>query len=152
MRELHKPEVIADAMLCCAIEGRLLCGDGLDRLEPNERNQLLRAIDEHPERLVLLAPTRAGALTLGDRTVLLVELPMPDLHEREAAWSAATNAPDTADVSAKFRLTLAQIAEAAEVANDHRAHPRRRRCRSPPTSTSVRATRRRRGSASWRRG
>ena len=117
VRELHKPEVIADAMLCCALEGRLLCGDGLDRLEPAERTQLLRAIDEHPERLVLLAPTRAGALTLGDRTVLLVELPMPDLHEREAAWSAATNAPDTTDVSAKFRLTLAQIAEAAEVAN-----------------------------------
>jgi ATPase family associated with various cellular activities (AAA)/Winged helix domain, variant len=116
VRELHKPEVIADAMLCCALEGRLLCGDTLDRLEPAERNQLLRAIDEHPGRLVLLAPNRAGALTLGDRTVLLVEVPMPDLNERQAAWSEATSAADTADVSAKFRLSRAQIAEAAEVA------------------------------------
>ena len=116
VRELHKPEVVADSMLCCAIEGRLLCGDGLDRLEPNERNQLLRAIDEHPGRLVLLAPNRAGALTLGDRTVLLVDVPMPDLNEREAAWSAHTDGADTGDVSAKFRLSLSQIGEAAEVA------------------------------------
>ena len=116
VRELHKPEVIADAMLCCALEGRLLCGDNLDRLEPAERTQLLRALDEHPERLVLLAPNRAGELTLGDRTVLLVDVPMPDVNERQAAWSEATHAGDTADVSAKFRLSLAQIAEAAEVA------------------------------------
>jgi hypothetical protein len=116
VRELHKPEVIADAALCCALEGRLLCGDGLDRLEPTERTQLLRVLDEHPERMVLLAPTRAGALTLGDRTVLLVELPMPHVAERQAAWSELTNVADTADVSAKFRLSLSQIAEAAEVA------------------------------------
>jgi hypothetical protein len=116
VRELHKPEVIADASLICALEGRLLVGDGLDRLEPAERTHLLRAIDEHPERLVLLAPSRAGALTLGDRTVLLVEAPMPDLVEREAAWSERSGSADTADVSAKFRLSLSQIAEAAEVA------------------------------------
>ena len=82
MRDLSKPEVMADAALCCALEGRLLCVDGLERLEPAERVALLRAIDEHPERLVLLAPTRAGALTLGDRTVLLVEVPMPTFGER----------------------------------------------------------------------
>ncbi len=116
VRDLSKPDVMADAMLCCALEGRLLCGDGLDRLEPAERVALLKAIDEHPERLVLLAPTRAGALTLGDRTVLLVEVPMPDITERKAAWTEHTDAADTSDVSAKFRLSLAQIAEAAEVA------------------------------------
>jgi hypothetical protein len=72
VRDLSKPEVMADAALCCALEGRLLCADGLERLEPAERTALLRALDEHPDRLVLLAPTRAGALTLGERTVLLV--------------------------------------------------------------------------------
>ena len=92
VRELSKPELMADAALCCALDGRLLCGDGLERLQPTERTALLRALDEHPEQLVLLAPTRAGALTLGDRTVLLVEVPMPNFAEREAAWSELTGA------------------------------------------------------------
>ena len=107
---------MADAALCCALEGRQLCGSGLERLEPAERAQLLKLIDEHHERLILLAPTRAAAPTLGDRTVLLVEVPMPHLGEREQAWSTLTDASDTSDVAAKFRLSLAQIAEAAEVA------------------------------------
>ena len=116
VRDLSKPDVMADAALCCALEGRQLCGSGLERLEPAERAQLLKVIDEHPERLILLAPTRAAAPTLGDRTVLLVEVPMPHLGEREQAWSTLTDATDTSDVAAKFRLSLAQIAEAAEVA------------------------------------
>ena len=116
VRDLSKPEVMADAALCCALEGRLLCGDGLERLEPAERTALVRALDEHPEQLVLLAPTRSGALTLGDRTVLLVEVPMPNFAERQAAWSELTGAADTRDVSAKFRLSLTQIGQAAEVA------------------------------------
>ncbi len=116
VRDLSKPDVMADAALCCALEGRLLCGDGLERLEPAERAALLRALDEYPDQLVLLAPTRAGALTLGDRTVLLVEVPMPTFAERQAAWSELTGAADTRDVSAKFRLSLTQIAQAAEVA------------------------------------
>ena len=116
VRELGKPEVMADAALCCALEGRLLCGDNLEGLEPAERARLVRVLDEHPDRLVLLAPTRAGALTLGDRTVLLVETPMPSFAERDVAWSELTGAEDTRDVAAKFRLSLAQIREAAEVA------------------------------------
>jgi len=117
VRNLGKPELMLEAALCCALEGRLLCADGLDGLEPAERAARVRALDEHPERLVLLAPTRAGALTLGDRTVLLVEAPMPSLQERIAAWSELTGAPDTRDVAAKFRLSLAQIEAAAEVAS-----------------------------------
>ncbi len=39
VRELGKPEVMADAALCGALEDRLLCGDGLDALEPAERGQ-----------------------------------------------------------------------------------------------------------------
>ena len=117
MRELGKPEVMADAALCCALEDRLLCGDNLDALEPAERIKLVRVLDEHPDRLILLAPTRAGALTLGDRTVLLVETPMPSFPERAVAWAELTGAEDTRDVAAKFRLSLAQIREAAEVAS-----------------------------------
>src|SRR5205085_11249742 len=49
-------------------------------------------------------------------TVLLVEVPMPAFPEREAAWSQLSGAEDARDVSAKFRLSLSQIAEAAEVA------------------------------------
>jgi hypothetical protein len=118
VRALGKPEVMADAALYCALEGRQFCADGLDALEPAERVALVRAIDEHPERLVLIAPTRAGALTLGDRTVLAVEAPMPSFPERHAAWTGLTGTEDkdTRDVAAKFRLSLTQIDAAAEVA------------------------------------
>jgi hypothetical protein len=116
VRELGKPEVMADAKLCCALEQRLLCGDNLDALEPAERAKLVRALDEHSGQLILIAPTRAGALTLGDRTVLLVETPMPSFAQREVAWTELTGVQDTRDVAAKFRLSLAQIREAAEVA------------------------------------
>ena len=113
----RKPDVMADAALCCALEGRQLCGStassGSSR--PSARS-CCKLIDEHHERLILLAPTRAAAPTLGDRTVLLVEVPMPHLGEREQAWSTLTDATDTSDVAAKFRLSLSQIAEAAEVA------------------------------------
>ena len=58
---------------------------------------------------------------------------------------------DTRDVAAKFRLSLAQIREAAEVATITAA-TRGAPSRAPRTSTSARATRPRRGSASSPRG
>ena len=152
VRELGKPEVMADAALCCALEGRLLCGDGLDALEPAERTKLVRVLDEHPDRLVLLAPTRAGALTLGDRTVLLVETPMPSFPERAVAWAEA----DRRRGHARRRRQVPALARpdprGRRGGDDHREHARRARRRRPRTSTSARATRPRRGSASSPRG
>ena len=134
VRDLSKPDVMADAMLCCALEGRLLCGDGLDRLEPAERVALLRAIDEHPERLVLLAPTRAGALTLGDRTVLLVEVPMPDITRAQGGVVRAHRRRRHVGRQREVPALAGPDRRGRRGRDDHRPHPRRRR---PPRPSDL---------------
>jgi len=113
--DLERAELLADATLAAALEGALLCLDGLADLAPAERARLLRVVDEHPERMVLLARSRAEALALSDRTVLGVEVPLPSFAERRHAWERFTAAADTSDVAAKFRLSVDQIRAAAEV-------------------------------------
>ena len=61
VRDLHR-QVAADALLAAALEGRTLAWDGLGGLEPGERQQVLRALDEFPERVLLLAGSRREAL------------------------------------------------------------------------------------------
>ena len=152
VRELGKPEVMADAKLCCALEQRLLCGDNLDALEPAERAKLVRALDEHSGQLILLAPTRAGALTLGDRTVLLVETPMPSFARARGGVDGAHRRAG----HARRRRQVPPLARAdprgRRGGDDHRDHPAAARTPAPRTSTSARATRPRRGSASSPRG
>ena len=63
----------------------------------------------------MLGHSRSEALALGDRTVLIVDVPMPSFAERQAAWTELTAVEDTRDVAAKFRLSVDQIAAAAEV-------------------------------------
>ena len=77
---------------------------------------MLRAIERRGERVVVCAPHRNAALALGDRTFLLVEAAPPSFAERATAWSQASGTDDTRDVAAKFRLSIGQILEAAEVA------------------------------------
>jgi hypothetical protein len=115
VRDLARDEVIGDATLACLLEGRLLCLDGLDDLKPAERVRLLRAIDERPDRTVVLASSRAEALALSDCTVLLVEVPMPSFAERRVAWERFAGTSEAEDVAAKFRLSIEQIRDAGEV-------------------------------------
>jgi hypothetical protein len=115
VHDLERPEVMADATLAAALEGRLLCLDGLDDLKPAERHRLLRAIDERRERTIVLGRSRGEALALSDRTALLVDVPMPSFTERRAAWQQFSGAEDPADVAAKFRLSIDQISAAGEV-------------------------------------
>jgi hypothetical protein len=115
VHDFERPEAIADAALACALEGRLLVLDGLDEAKPADRARLLRAIDERPERTVLVGRTRAEALALSDRTILLVDVPMPAYAERRSAWERFSGAPDADDVAAKFRLSIDQIRAAGEV-------------------------------------
>jgi hypothetical protein len=114
-RELDVAGAVADATLACHLEGGLLCIDGLGDLKPAERDCLLRTIDERPEQTVLVAGSRAEALALSERTVLLVEAPLPSFEERRLAWERLTAAADARDVAAKFRLSVDQIGAAAEV-------------------------------------
>ena len=113
--ELGRPEPLRDATLACALEGSLLCLDGLADLKPEHRVHLLRAIESGPARGVLIGRTRTDALACGDVAVLLVEVPMPTFGERRIAWTEFTGAADTTDVAAKFRLSVEQIREAAAV-------------------------------------
>ena len=106
---------IADARLAAALGQGLLCVDGLENLSPTERAILLRALDESPERIVLLAARRSDAIAVSDRATLLVEVPDPSFGERSHAWTEYTGCADTREVAAKFRLSIEQIQAAAEV-------------------------------------
>ena len=90
VRELDRPDALADARLAAALERSLLCLDGLDDLTPVERSRLLRSIDESPERMILVGGSRREALALSDRTALVIEVPFPSFAERRHAWEALT--------------------------------------------------------------
>jgi len=115
VRELDRPEAIADARLAATLARGLLCLDGLEDLVPAERARLLRTIDESPERIVLIAGARSEAVALSDRAALLVDVPYPTFGERSQAWIEFTGAGDAREVAAKFRLSIEQIRAAAEV-------------------------------------
>ena len=115
-RDAGDVELMADASLTCVLEGRRLCFDGLDRLEPADRARLLRALDRRPGGSVLIAGSRADAQALGDRTTIVVEVPMPSMPERAEAWRRRSGCDDIDDVAAKFRLSIGQIDDAAAVA------------------------------------
>ncbi|MGZ4313267.1 MAG: hypothetical protein ACXVR1_14295, partial [Solirubrobacteraceae bacterium] len=108
-------ETMADARLAAVLAGGRLCIDGLSDLSPAERTALLRAIDESPERLVLICGSRRDAAALSDRPALIVEVPHPSFAERGRAWSGLTGVSDANEVAAKFRLSIEQIRAAAEV-------------------------------------
>jgi ATPase family associated with various cellular activities (AAA)/Winged helix domain, variant len=115
-RDMEQRDVMADAVLVSAMESRPLVFEGLADLDPAERARALRALDQRDERAVLAAPNRTAALALGERTVLLVEAPPPTFAERRQAWADLSGSLETDDVAAKFRLSIGQIVEAAEVA------------------------------------
>ena len=115
-RDADDPDVMAEAALISALEGRPLIFEGLEDIDPGDRPRLLRALERREERAVVCAPNRNAALALGERTTLVVEAPAPSFAERRAAWAHASGAADTSDVAAKFRLSIGQIVEAAEVA------------------------------------
>src|SRR6478609_8076738 len=112
----HAPGRDEAVSLISALEDRPLIFEGLEDIEPSERGRLLRAIEQRQERTILAAPTRTAALALGERTVLLVEAANPSFAERKQAWADLSGIEHTADVAAKFRLSMTQIIEAAEVA------------------------------------
>src|SRR3954449_3456443 len=116
VRDIGERDVMAEAALIGALEDRPLIFEGLEDIEPGERARLLRAVEQRTERTILAAPTRTAALALGERTVLLVESAPPSFAERTQAWADLTGSAQTGDVAAKFRLSMTQIVEAAEVA------------------------------------
>ena len=114
-RELERRDALADARLAAGLQGGLFCIDGLEDLAPLERGRLLRAIDDSPDRIILIAGSRREALALSERTALVVEVPFPAFAERRRAWRYLTGGADAREVAAKFRLSIEQIRAAGEV-------------------------------------
>jgi hypothetical protein len=55
-------------------------------------------------------------VALDERPAHVVEVPPPSFAERERAWAGFSGASEVRDAAAKFRLSIGQIAEAADVA------------------------------------
>lgn len=109
-------DLMREAALVATLEGRQIAFDGLEELEPALRNRVLRALRARTDRSFLCAADRDAAVVLGDSTTLVVTISLPSFGERREAWAVLSQAEDVQDVSAKFRLSVGQIADAAEVA------------------------------------
>jgi hypothetical protein len=109
-------EVMAEAALSAALAGARICFDGLETLDPGERRRVQRVLAARGERALVKARNRDAAVALGEQTTLIVEAPMPSLAERREAWKALAGVPEVEDAAGKFRLSIGQIADAAEVA------------------------------------
>jgi hypothetical protein len=109
-------DVMAEAALTAALAGARVCFDGLESLDPGERRRVQRALAVRSERVLVKAVDRDAAVALGDQTTMIVQASMPSLSERREAWKALAGVPEVEDAAGKFRLSIGQIADAAEVA------------------------------------
>ena len=110
-------ELMREATIAALLEGRRLVFDGLDDLEPDKHLRVQRALAARGEQTLLCAESPQAVVAFGDRTaVVVVEAPQPSFAERRTAWLALAGTADVDDVAAKFRLSIGQIAEAADVA------------------------------------
>ena len=110
------PELMREARLVGALEGRRRCFDGVEALDPGARRSALRSLAAMDERALVCGLTPDAAVALGDRTAIVVEVPLPTFAERRSAWALHSGVDEVDDVAAKFRLSMSQIADAAEVA------------------------------------
>ena len=154
VRDMEQRDVMADAALISALEGRPLVFEGLEDLDPAERGAAA-ARDRAARASGPSSPRRprGAALALGDRTVLLVEAP-PPTYARAPARRGRTS-PASHDDRRRGRQVPA-LDGPDRRGGRGRAPGRRRRAatrrRRPPTSTSAPARRPPPGSASWPRG
>ena len=88
VHDLERAEVMADATLAAALEGRLLCFDGLDDLKPAERRASCGRSTSAAERTIVIGRIRGEALALSDRTALLVERPDAVLRRAQRGLAA----------------------------------------------------------------
>ena len=109
-------ELVSRAALVAALEGRALVLDRCELLEPDERDTLKAMVVASAERVLLCSSATDVAPRLGALGAVAVEVPMPTLAERRAAWSALAGGADTEEAAAKFRLSTEQIARAVEIA------------------------------------
>ncbi len=109
-------ELMRDATVTALLEGRQLCFDGLDDLEPDKHLRVQRAFAARGEGVLIVAASAQAVVTLGEATAIVVEASQPSFAERRRAWVSATGSDEIDDVAAKFRLSIGQINDAAAVA------------------------------------
>jgi hypothetical protein len=110
-------ELMREATVGALLEGRVLVFDGLDELEPDKQLRVQRQLSARGERAFLCAASPEAVVALGDKTaVVVVEVPQPSFAERRSAWAALTGTDGIEDVAAKFRLSIGQISDAADIA------------------------------------
>src|SRR5262245_24249678 len=119
--DIGDAELMRDARLASALEGSRRCFDGLEALEPGARRAAVRALAAIDERALVCGASHDAAVALGDHTAIVVEVPLPTFAERREAWAAYAGTGEVEDVAAKFRLSMTQIADAAEVARQSAA-------------------------------
>ncbi|MGN6378330.1 MAG: ATP-binding protein [Gaiellales bacterium] len=108
---------LSDLILWAALDDRLLAFEGFEHIaDPGDRRRAFRRVAERVERPVVCTADRVLSATLSDGTLLTVETSLPSVDQRRRAWESLTGAADAGDVAAKFRLSLEQIAQGAEVA------------------------------------
>ncbi len=115
LTEALEPETRAAATLAAALEGRVLCVDGL---EDHDTDELARVLPDILREVSLFLTTDVRTAALERWFAVRVEVPAPTTAERAEAWRRATGRDDVTDVAAAFRLSLRQIDEAA-----HEARP-----------------------------
>jgi hypothetical protein len=109
-------DLMRDATLTALLDERLLCFDGLDELEPDKHLKVQRALAARGERTIVCAHSAQAVVALGEATAIVIEAPPPTFAERRSAWAAASGIDEVDDAAAKFRLSIGQVAEAADVA------------------------------------
>ncbi|HEY4346858.1 MAG TPA: ATP-binding protein [Gaiellaceae bacterium] len=110
-------ELMREATVSALLEGRVIVFDGLDDLEPDKHLRVQRALMARGERVFMCAESPQAVVAMGDKqAVVVVEAPPPSFAERRTAWSALAGTSEIEDVAAKFRLSIGQIIEAADVA------------------------------------
>ena len=115
-RAAGERELVARASLVAALEDRALVLDRCELLEADERPNLKAMVGSSADRVLLCCSTADAATRLAELGAIAVEVPMPTLAERRAAWSALAGGAETEEAAAKFRLSTEKIARAVEIA------------------------------------
>ena len=115
-REATAPQDAAAAELRAALAGAALCFELDDLSRDDDLAGLAACIAERGPRALLCARRPDAAAVPGLRA-LVISVPEPTLAERRTLWRAHAPGADVDGVAAHFRLSIAQIAHAAEVAS-----------------------------------
>jgi hypothetical protein len=109
------PERLASLRLAAALAQATLAFSGFERLSPERLEPIWQALQDEPQR-TLLCVESGDAGALGSAPMLVIRVPPPALPERLSTWSTLLPGTDVHEVAVKFRLSIAQIARAARIA------------------------------------